>query len=55
MGCAICTENHNIEIEIKDIPNNKTVEREVPESLKSYLKQENKKLFKLELLRGHPI
>ena len=57
MGC-ICInkqdKNRN-EITIKDIPKDKIVDKEVPENKKSFLKEKNRVLIKLELSGGHSI
>ena len=54
MGCTKSTVT-NLDIEIKDKPKDKIVHKEVPETLKSYLKEKNQELIKLELSGGHSI
>ena len=55
MGCTKSSVITNIDIAIKDGPKSKIVNKDVPESLKSYLKQVNQELSHLELSGGHSI
>ena len=57
MGC-LCLKNRDTnrdEITINDIPKDKIVHKNVPENIKSFLKEKNQELVKLELLVGYSI
>ena len=54
MGCTKSIETKD-EIAIKDGPKEKIVHRKIPENIKTYLKNKNQELVKLELSGGHSI
>ena len=57
MGC-VCVNNMNSnreEITIKDRPKDKIVHKDVPENIKSFLKEKKQEFVKLELSGGHSV
>ena len=57
MGCTgtKTMDDNRDEITIKDKPKDKIVHKDVPENIKSFLKEKNQEFVKLELSGGHSI